>query len=858
MTVSPINKSIVDYLWGWTNGKGQWAKLLVIKIVEKNGELSEDDRREVYSLFLHNIGLEKLKDVPEFEKPSFETEITTLKLLSLEDVVGVNRLAENTPLEFSDNITVIYGGNGTGKTGYVRILKSLGFGYYDPCPILQNVFDEDPDEPSATISYELDGEEDSFEWSPGEEFDDLRHISVFGNDCVLFSIEAKRPLIVSPSGFGMFSILTRELGELEQLNNDKISGYDSELDWKGNLHEGTTVEKFIAELDYDSSLTTLKKISDFTEKHEKKLLSAEIRLSKLNRNLLEMQINSLSSGLTELERLVSNILEDEELISTDALNDLVKRAITLNKLKKRKRHGLSDIAKKKGIELYESEEFEELIEAVERYLDALEDKDYPKYEDAICVYCQQPLDEEAIKLLASYRRVLNDDTQEQIEEASLEVSTSLDQIRSVTEDHYLHYPTFGKDKDGEPIQPLALTRYNAKICKLKKLVGGQNIKKLKENKVKISSSRTTSNLSKKADAIRGEIANKAEQCDNLEAKEDKLKTDIQGLQDRKLLSAHKAEVQSVIERRKIIKKLEKSSRQFSSTSVSRQTTLARKELIADEFKEAFLDEYRAFRRSDIDIDLGFRTDKGESTLIQGIGNSTQLKEVLSEGEQKAIALAEFLAELRFDNAKAPVIFDDPVTSLDHHIIDAVARRLVKLSRSRQVIIFTHSILMFNSIRQRNSSPSFSNVQFRYYQITRDTESTGFLEKNPSPKEETFKHYQTEINNILALPKEEKERYLTELSIRGYGLLRSGIEAFVERDMLRGVVKRYARNVALMALERVNGKLIEKYKNELNEIYERCCQFIEGHTNPEEVSNDPDLALLEQDFKKVREIRKEFV
>jgi len=37
-----------------------------------------------------------------------------------------------------------------------------------------------------------------------------------------------------------------------------------------------------------------------------------------------------------------------------------------------------------------------------------------------------------------------------------------------------------------------------------------------------------------------------------------------------------------------------------------------------------------------------------------------LNEILSEGEQKGIALAEFLTELQFDKGKSPAVFDDPV------------------------------------------------------------------------------------------------------------------------------------------------------------------------------------------------------
>lgn len=858
MAASPITKSIADYLWEWASARGVWARLLVTKIIENDDYLDADELEEVYDLFLNDIGVKKLENIPDLKKPSYESEATSLKLLSMRDIVGVNRLAEEEPLEFGNNITVLYGGNGTGKTGYARILKSVGFSYEDPRPILADVFDEDPDEQSATITYELDGEEDSFDWTPENQSDDLKDISVFSNDCVRISIEARRPMIVSPIGFDLFAILTTGLGKLEDLNDKKILTYDTNLDWESDLHEETEAEEFISELTASSKLSTLKKLAEFSDEHEKKLTRAMSRLSKLNRSLLETQIRSLRFQANELDRVIATIKDDKRLFSRGALKALVTKLTELRKLKRAKRQSLSEIAKKKGVELYDSDAFEEFIEAAEQYLEAIEDDDYPEYKDAVCIYCQQSLSKEAAKLLASYRRILCDDTQERIAAMEDNVTTTISKVLNATDDHYLHQPSFGQDEDDDPVQPPSLTRYNSRVASFKKVIKTKDIMKLKAAEPKIPFARTVGTLSKKADKIREIIQEKTEQLDNMEQREAKLRAKIRGLQDRKLLSGHLVEIIFVIKKLKIIAKLQSNASKFNTTSVSRQTTKARKELIADEFKEAFFREYKAFRTSGINIDLDFRTDKGESTLLQDIGNGNKLGDVLSEGEQKAIALAEFLAELQLDNVKAPVVFDDPVTSLDHYIIDAVARRLVKLSRKRQVIVFTHSILMFNSIRQRNDSPSFSDIQFRYYQVSRDEDATGYLERNPSPKEETFKHYKTELNRILNLPKAERVSSMTELAIKGYGLLRSGIEAFVERDMLRGVVKRYARNVALTSLERVDGALIEKHKDELNEVYERCCQFVEAHTNPDEVMDDPNLALLKEDFDRVQNIRSCFV
>lgn len=370
---------------------------------------------------------------------------------------------------------------------------------------------------------------------------------------------------------------------------------------------------------------------------------------------------------------------------------------------------------------------------------------------------------------------------------------------------------------------------------------------------------TRQRLNAKAEEMRKAIEEKSEKLATLGEREAKLKGEIHELADRKTLGEHSGEVKALLRNLKTVAKLESKASTLSTAGVSRQTTKARTDLIAESFQKNFVEEYDRFRRSDMPIRIDFRTDKGDSTLVQDVGSGHKLGDVLSEGEQKAIALAEFLTEVRMEGAETPIVLDDPVTSLDHNIIDAVARRLIEFSRERQVIVFTHSILLFNAIRQRENSPSYGDVKFVYYQVSRDEEMTGLLEKNPSSKEERFGYYKARINNeVFNRATDEKRRLATELAIKGYGLLRSAIEVMVEHDIFKGVVKRYARNVALMSLERVNGELIEEHKDDLNAVYERCCMFIEGHSTPDEVADDPDLALLKKDFESVQEIRKAFV
>ena len=53
MSTTEAKRDVIDYLWEWAEDAGNWAKLLVQKVVQKEGGLAEDERSEVYSAFLH-------------------------------------------------------------------------------------------------------------------------------------------------------------------------------------------------------------------------------------------------------------------------------------------------------------------------------------------------------------------------------------------------------------------------------------------------------------------------------------------------------------------------------------------------------------------------------------------------------------------------------------------------------------------------------------------------------------------------------------------------------------------------------------------------------------------------------------
>ena len=83
--------------------------------------------------------------------------------------------------------------------------------------------------------------------------------------------------------------------------------------------------------------------------------------------------------------------------------------------------------------------------------------------------------------------------------------------------------------------------------------------------------------------------------------------------------------------------------------------------------------------------------------FEGLGSIGQF---LSEGEQKAVALADFFAELSMQSERVPAVFDDPATSFDHERKELIAKRIALEAEKRQVIVFTHDLMFASYLHEQ--------------------------------------------------------------------------------------------------------------------------------------------------------------
>jgi hypothetical protein len=269
-------KTIVDFLWEWAENNGEWSKLLISKIVQTEDDLISTDGQLVFEYFLQSIklhtGLTPLKTI----KPNYSPTNKKIELETLSNIQGVNRLARNQSIQFSENLTVIFGENGTGKTGYGRILKNLGYSYDNVNNIISDIYSTSKTQ-SADIKFKTNNISQVFNWNGKNKNIDLGNISVFNNNCVQITL-SDRQLIVTPIGFHLFNLVTSELNKLQGLLEKKISSYPISLPWISNLNKDTIQEKYISSLSKNSLYKTLNEISAFSKLHESELSDNEKEL----------------------------------------------------------------------------------------------------------------------------------------------------------------------------------------------------------------------------------------------------------------------------------------------------------------------------------------------------------------------------------------------------------------------------------------------------------------------------------------------------------------------------------------------------------------------------------------------------
>ena len=278
-------------------------------------------------------------------------------------------------------------------------------------------------------------------------------------------------------------------------------------------------------------------------------------------------------------------------------------------------------------------------------------------------------------------------------------------------------------------------------------------------------------------------------------------------------------------------------------SLTESMKLASGGLLNVDFERLFRAECDALRAPAVRLDFPGR--KGQPARRKLLVTDHKLSDILSEGEQKVIALADFLAEAQLKASPNPIVFDDPVTSLDYERMVEVVDRIARLSATRQVVVFTHNIWFAIELVNKFES---DQAKCSYFDITHDAGRCGLVSGGTNPRADTISTVTGRLNKAINEAKAATGEAQASLIESGYEHLRTWCEVVVEVELLQKVVQRYQPNIMMGALDRIKAQALGPAIAAINPTFEKACRHIRGHSQPLEILNvRPSLGDLEKDW-----------
>ena len=242
---------------------------------------------QAYTLFLQHNGLAEAPESPPevtgtiTGRPAADTG-TPISLRRISNLRAINALPATAELTFSPSLTVIYGGNGVGKSGFARILSNVCFSRKQH-PIMPNVYEDgsDAEESCAQITT-IDGtqQETTLEFGNSAETGELKRISVFDSAVAQALLIDSGPLGFKPARFNVFPEMARVYGQIAArlLNEIKLRTRDN-MFIKSFIGPETKVSQFVAALDARTDIEKLRALAVFGEGEEARLVEVQ-RLQK--------------------------------------------------------------------------------------------------------------------------------------------------------------------------------------------------------------------------------------------------------------------------------------------------------------------------------------------------------------------------------------------------------------------------------------------------------------------------------------------------------------------------------------------------------------------------------------------------
>ena len=295
-------------LVGWANSQDHWVRAIVREVLTTQQEPSQATLDEAYAICLSE---KDLSDEPVTPVPSLaldedpEDRIEALCLTSLKGVQGVNRLVGDQKIIFNPRMTVLFGENATGKSGYVRILKQIA-AVRSVEKVLPDINAEPPPSQRAELEFTLDGKPDSATWQGEAGTRPFTRMSIFDTRAVSFHLDDELTYSYTPRDLALFQHVnfgvTAIADRLDEARKEAELGQNPFL---SRFRSGSVVYPKIETLSAATDITTLETLANVSDAEAKLVDSYREKIEALNPQLITSRLELAKGNRDLLKSIVA-------------------------------------------------------------------------------------------------------------------------------------------------------------------------------------------------------------------------------------------------------------------------------------------------------------------------------------------------------------------------------------------------------------------------------------------------------------------------------------------------------------------------------------------------------------------------
>ena len=807
-----LQMTILSEIQKWAEKLPVWQQHAVAVLYERPTP-SIDDREDILALLQDSHGIPVLvsreaRKLTREQVSAPQAGRPLVQLTAIRNLQHVNALAPGKRLPLAPTgLTNIYGDNGAGKSGYTRVLKKACRARDQSEQIRPNAYKHPLLADAATADFDalVDGEATEYQWTDGKASPvELSSIAIFDSRCARAYVDNQGDFSYVPYGLDILEGLAKVCTWLkERIQQEQRTAKPNVEPFAKLALSPTQAGTFAKDLSAKTSKEDLKRLASFSDLDQVQLDSLIKTLGEADPKRRAADLRVKASRLDALDQRLDVALVIVSQAKIDELRTLVGKS---NQAK-----GVAQTASQRFKEMDTLEGtgddlWLEMFKAARQFCATSPTvQAFPRLKsEAPCPLCQNPVGEAGAARLVAFDEFIEGEATKAAEKARREAVVAFKAIVDAPLD--LNFDeTLKHDLEAIPELVAACAAFQKALRDRRDAVreAAKPDSGVSWDQVPALSANPRDMLNQIAAGWR-EAALKLDQSQDAAARA-KMEKDLAELQARRQLSDLKAVALETVDRFILSAKLADCLTATSTTAISRKATELTSTMATEEVAAALSEELLALGVNSISVAMQPSSTKAKTTfkLVLKSESGAVPQDILSEGEQRGIAIASFLAEVKLGKGKGGIVFDDPVSSLDHARRERVARRIAAEAQERQVVVFTHDIFFLNVLMFEAAALGLTPKALT---LNQTPEGFGVAEESlPFFGANVFQRVGMLRNKQVECAKRRKagDQAGYRLLVRDlYNDLRMAWERGVEEVLLNEVVLRFRKGVETNRLKRV--------------------------------------------------------